>query len=60
MNLLTKQKQTQTYGYQGGRMGWQGGQAQSLGLTHTHCYILETDNQKSLTLFYLPLTIKNL
>ena len=46
MNLLTKQKQTQTYGYQGGRVGWQGGQTQSLGLTHTHCYILETDNQR--------------
>ena len=46
MNLLTKQKQTQTYGYQGGRVDWQGGQTQSLGLTHTHCYILETDNQK--------------
>ena len=46
MNLLTKQKQTQTYGYQGGRVGWRGGQTWSLGLTRTHCYILETDNQK--------------
>ena len=44
MNLFTKQKQThrlgkQTYGYQRGNVGGEGGIIRSLGLTYTHYYI---------------------
>ena len=44
-NELTNKTETDswlrkwTYGYQGGMVGWGDGQIESLGLTHTHCYI---------------------
>ena len=38
MNLLTKQKQTHTYGYQGGRVSWQEGQTWEF-TTNTLLYI---------------------
>ena len=38
MNLLRKEKQTQTYGYQGGRVGWREGQTREF-RTNTLLYI---------------------